>query len=158
MSELIGERHGGPVSSATLCAVNTQSRDRGRLNRYANLHADTYAGRYIDGEGRLRLGFTRDADRHLDALRAQLAEPVEPFEVAPRWTLADLREARHRIRYDWDSWGREGIEITIVTRLEHANVVEISVREISDDIVTRLRDRYGEAVRIVQSATEPAGR
>jgi hypothetical protein len=117
------------------------------VDRYCEIDAaDVYAGCYID-RGKLILGFTRDADKHLEELRRRTDMPLDSFQAT--YSLAYLRDVQQRIVEDWEELRTLGIYLTMMRPDIRDNIVEVGTKPLEGSQRRLLFDRYGPAIRVV---------
>jgi hypothetical protein len=117
------------------------------IERYGQTQAvDTYAGNYLDG-GRFHVGFTREADEHLEVLRRRTDKPMRSWQAT--YSLAYLRELQRRIGEDRKELRGLGIYVTNVSVPIPDNIVEVGTKPLEGSQRGLLFDRYGPAIRVV---------
>lgn len=124
------------------------------LKRYAAARArGSFAGVYVDQRrgGLIYVGFTRDADRHLRALKARFAYPGKLRTFTGRYTTAQLDRLHTRVDRDKRTLEARGVTVRTTSTSVPRNAVEIGVANPTRALERRLRLRYGTGVRIVKA-------
>ena len=114
--------------------------------------ADTYAGSYIDQKngGLVYVGFTRDTDRHLAALRAVFPYPDDLRGYTAELTASELEALQARVSADVPQLKAEGIDVVSVGADQEFNIVKVGVPEPTLIDELKLQLRYGFHVRLAQ--------
>ena len=140
------------ISKATQDTVRSYGTDKAR---------DSFAGVYIDQKngGLVYVAFTKDAQAHMDYLRATFPYPAKLRSFTATYTLAELGDLRDRVRADWKALERD-IDINYLALDERENAVVVGVPVPTPAIEQQLRDRYGAAVKVEKGtpATPVQGR
>jgi YD repeat-containing protein len=142
------------------------------ITNYAASHPYSYAGYYVDHSagGIIHVGFTSDAQQHLDELKSQfagLALPSPPpqtptaapdrlalFPSPPTATYIQLDALASQIRADTQSGSLQlGVQTTDVDA--QSNTVQVGVQNLSQGVTDALQARYGAHVDAVQSDLHP---
>lgn len=108
-----------------------------------------YAGGFIDqaSGGLVRIGFVRNAEQHLAAIRQRFARPVTAF--AATRTEGALDDLVKRISDDIPALRAEGTMVNAVSKIINGNLVEVGVPSPDDATRQKLEQRYGPGIRLV---------
>jgi hypothetical protein len=126
--------------------------ERDAENRFAEAHADVYAG-MVFGDGYDWIGFTADAQQHLAELRRVVPSPAMVRAFCARFTHAQLTALQSRIQSDFGWLHSQGIDVSSVGVDELSDHVGLTVMQPLDSRIVRLlRDRYGPMLGTIGSA------
>lgn len=120
---------------------------------YGAEHPDVFADMFL-AQGRLWVGFTTDARRHLAAIRARVDHPEGLGAFIADFPERDLRALQDRITHDLPTLDHEGIHVTIVAIDVVHNRVEVGVAGVGTDAPTVLARRYGPAMLLIREGFE----
>lgn len=151
-------RFGVPLTPAELRELNARAEAGSEvpiIQSYGEERAaDAYAGVYMDHQdgGVIRVGFTKDLDRHRAAVRARF-----PFVARLRFfeadsTLSALNALHERIGDDLRDLRRSGIAVVTIATDVPNNAVAIGVHNLTAEDKQSLTERYGEQIRVVEDA------
>lgn len=147
------ERFGVPLTAAELRNLQARGRVAAQvptIRRQADRVAGgSFAGLYVDQRagGVVRVGFTRDAARHLRALRRVAPFPDRLRTFTPRHSQAALRALAGRVALD------PGAGVIEVAPDLARDSVDVGATHPTPELARRLRHRYkGVPIRLVASA------
>jgi hypothetical protein len=144
---------GGPyhLDQAALPGATLLDADRlvAASRAYGAEHPDVFAGLFL-AQGRLWLGFTADAARHLVAVRARVDRPDLLRAFVADFAERELRALQERITPDLTRLADEGVEVTMVGVDVRRNRVEVGLRSVGNGAPEALARRYGTAMLVVR--------
>jgi hypothetical protein len=120
---------------------------------YGAEHPDVFADLFL-AQGRLWLGFTTDAARHLAAVRARVDHPDLLRAFVADFAERELRGLQERIALDLARLAEEGVEVTTVGVDVRRNRVEVGVRSVGNGAPEALARNYGTAMLLVQEGVD----
>lgn len=148
---------GGPYHLDQVALPGATVLDADRLvtvsRTYGAEHPDLFAGLVL-AQGRLWLGFTTDAARHLAAVRARVDRPDLLRAFVADFSERELRALQERITGDLPSLDDEGREVTMIGVDVRRNRVQVSFRSVGTGAPEALTRRYGTAMLVVQEGID----
>ncbi len=107
--------------------------------------SDSYAGAWIDqrNDGVVRVGFTKDTARHMDALKAKFPFPGRLRSFDAKLTVTELNALFERMENDVDALEGESIVLNTLYPDIRDNTVKAGVSIPSPLVELQLRARYG---------------
>lgn len=148
---------GGPVhlDQASLPGATLPDADRlvATSKAYGAEHPEVFAGLLL-AEGRLWLGFTTDAGRHLAAVRARVDHPDLLRAFVADFAERELRGLQERIALDLARLAEEGVEVTTVGVDVRRNRVEVGLRSVGNGAPEALARNYGTAMLLVREGVD----
>ena len=133
----------GPQSPEVLATQHTALRVVPAVGEYGAEHPDTYAGLFLS-TGHVYVGFTRDAEEHLAALRQRVDDPEVLRAFRAKYTYRELDKVKQQLSSEMRPPSEEGIPISGVAVDEYHNRVSVWLfrRDTSEE--AKLTDRHGD--------------
>jgi hypothetical protein len=145
---------GIPITQAELAAVKASGffiDATTRIANWAHLGAtDRFGGVWIDPPGTDQFVVSIVGSNPRTLALARCVEPPKIRYVHAVRSLAEGLALQERVGNDWEALRAQGIEINGTSYSEIEGILEIGVGALTPEIESLLRQRYGDAVRVVQ--------